>query len=90
MDVVAGNMPFFDIDIQRRTGLADQLSQTQAYFPAQQWLAILGDPDHVVFEVINGVRGFAVTHRRILLPLDEWSNHIASLTNAIGLFKRPA
>jgi hypothetical protein len=67
VNVVSRNVSFFDIHIQRGTGLADQFPQAGRNFATQDGLAILGDPDNVILEIVDRVRSFSIVHAPILL-----------------------
>jgi hypothetical protein len=67
MYVVHCYVPAQDVHIQRSTRLPNQLAQATRYLSAQYWLAILGDPHQVVFQIVNCVRRLAVAHTAIVL-----------------------
>lgn len=67
MHMVHSNMPTQDVDIQLGTRLPNQFAQATHYLSAQHWLAILGDPHQVVFQIVNCVRCLAVAHTAIVL-----------------------
>ena len=55
------------IHVQGDTGLTNQFAQPKPYFTSQHRLAILGYPHKMVFQIINRMRSFSITHYRILL-----------------------
>jgi hypothetical protein len=64
--VIHCNVPTHDVHIQRRTGLTNQLTQSNGYLAAQDWLSIFGDPHHMVLQVIDGMRCLPIAHRPIV------------------------
>jgi hypothetical protein len=62
VNVIDRYMPGDDVHIQRLAGLTDQLAQADGDLTAQYRLAILGDPHHMVFQVVNRVCRLAVAH----------------------------
>src|SRR6266498_4056778 len=71
MYMIFRNMPFENVHIQARTGLADQFSHPFANFAAQDRFAILRDPDNVIFQVVDRMRCFAIAHSSIILSTVE-------------------
>ena len=67
MHVIFGYMPTQHIHIQFRTLHPHQLSQSFSNLAPQHWLAIFGDPDHMIFDVVHRMRCFSIAaHSRIL------------------------
>lgn len=63
MDVVTGDMPTHDVHLQGRTRLPDQFAQAHCDLSAQYRLAVFGDPDHMILQVVNRMRRFSVAHQ---------------------------
>src|SRR5262245_36336010 len=73
MDMIFRHMPFHNVHLQTRTRLADQFSHPLAHFTPQDWFAILRDPDKVIFQIIDRMGCFAITHQPIILSRVEYS-----------------
>jgi hypothetical protein len=67
MYVVFSHMSTQDVHIQCSTRLPSQFAQATRYLSAQHWLAILGNPHQVIFQIIDCVRRLAVIHTAIVL-----------------------
>ena len=50
------------------TLLNTNLKREQGHLAAQDGFSVLGDPHHMAFQVVHGMRAFSVTHARIVLP----------------------
>jgi len=74
MHMVNGYMSAQDIHLQRRTCLPNQFAQPNGYFAPQYRFPILGNPHHVIFQVIDRVGCFSIAHDRIVLRPPSLSN----------------
>ena len=66
MDVARRIVTGFDMHRQRFASLTDQLTQAYANFTAQERLAILCDPHHLLLQVIDDLRSLSMVHAPIL------------------------
>jgi hypothetical protein len=71
MYMIFRHMPFHNVHIQTRTRLAEQLSNSFADFASQDRFAIFRDPDNVIFQIIDRMGCFAITHAPIILTKVE-------------------
>ena len=65
MDMVLTHMPFDYLNVIRLTDLSHQFAHPRPYHPTQHRPAVLGNPHHVVLEIV-----FRVTRRPIYLHTD--------------------
>lgn len=65
MDVVPGNITLDDLDIHRLADLTDQLPQPLRNSSAEHRLAIFRDPYQMILNVIDRMRGLAITLHKI-------------------------
>src|SRR2546427_4475161 len=54
--------PFEDLDLEDFAGLPDQFPYAECDIPCQDFVAVLGDPDKVVLDVVNRVTAIAIVH----------------------------
>jgi hypothetical protein len=64
--MLRSNVPAQDVHVQGRTDLMNQLTQPNGYLAAQYWLSILGDPHHVMLQVMDEMRCLPIAHEAIV------------------------
>ena len=58
--MVFGDVAFDDLNIQGLAYLPDKFPQADGHVPKENRLAVLGDPNQVIFQIVYGMRGLAV------------------------------
>jgi len=60
MDMIQRYVTLEYLDIMSVTDLPDQIPGAVAYFTLEDWLAVFGSPDQMVFQVKGGMGGFSM------------------------------
>lgn len=64
-------MALLDIHFQGVAGLADQFAQSLAYLVTQDRFAVCRNPDHVIFQIVDGMGSLSITHAGILTEVQR-------------------
>ena len=64
MDMILADYPSQNLDLVSFTSLADKLAYSNGYVSHQHGVAVLGDPDEVVFDLVFCVATLAIFHDR--------------------------
>jgi hypothetical protein len=60
MHVIPRNMTFENLNVFRFTKLTDQFPYSLSYCSTQNRLAVFGDPNKVVLDIIDGMAGLPI------------------------------
>jgi hypothetical protein len=67
MHVILGDRPFDNLYVLGLAYLSYEIPQPLRYLSVKNLLTVFGDPDHMVLEVIYGMRSFPVILHTLML-----------------------